>query len=151
MSAIPARPSTLSIPCAGISLYPSHPQHPLSREVHVCDMNRRPLQCFRGEKSDACEWSCGKEGKSWFLCKAWLGNVMHTWPWLWQQHILPMLSGKNPAKPALLGSKVIPSFPLPITNLNSLLPAQRIERFSKKWEPASSRSWGKKPKPVVCA
>lgn len=66
-----------------------------------------------------------------------MGNMMHTWCWLWQC-TLPVLSGQDPAKPALFGSKPTPSFPLPVTNLNSLLSAQRTQWFSKKWERASS-------------
>lgn len=89
--------------------------------IHLKPNAPAPFSCritsLQKGKRDACEWSCREGGRSWLLCKARLGNVMRTWPWLCYpsriQHIQHVLAAKghppSPCQPRTRTACCLPS------------------------------------------
>lgn len=89
--------------------------------IHLKPNAPAPFSCriasLQKGKWGVCERSCREGGRSWLLCKARLGSVMRTWPWLRYpsriQHIQPVLAAKghppSPCQPQTRTACCLPS------------------------------------------
>lgn len=92
----------------------------------VCPIHLKPnapalfscrIASLQKGKWGVCERSCREGGRSWLLCKARLGSVMRTWPWLRYpsriQHIQHTLAAKghppSPCQPRTRTACCLPS------------------------------------------